>query len=284
MIPTESFAQKRAEAETLIRQHAPARLQELLIALLRPAIALSATRTDDALIPLGASKFGGAPDVPPNFEWPMWNDKPLGFLAQINLEEVAPFDVENQLPPSGMLSFFYDLIDQPWGSHSDKGSWAVHLFETGNLRRAEEQKMEREINCCSLQFSSRVDLPDYVQRGRSLTEVGEPFGSYYEIEKGREQPDKRHQLLGTAMVLQGEMQSECELKSKGQPYPEDDEDEDGLPPRVPGEEDWTLLFQVDSDKSLEVSWGDVGFLYFWIRRQDLAARQFENCWIQLQCY
>jgi len=75
MTPAQSFAQKRAEAETLIRQHAPARLQEQLISLLRPAIALSATRTDDALIPLGASKFGGAPDVPPDFEWPMWNEK-----------------------------------------------------------------------------------------------------------------------------------------------------------------------------------------------------------------
>ncbi len=83
MTPTESFARKRAEAETLIRQHAPARLQEPLIALLRPAIALSATRTDDALIPLGASKFGGAPDVPADFEWPMWNEKPLGFLARV---------------------------------------------------------------------------------------------------------------------------------------------------------------------------------------------------------
>jgi len=272
MTPAQSFAQKRAEAETLIRQHAPARLQEPLINLLRPAIALSATRTDDALIPLGASKFGGAPDVPADFEWPMWNEKPLGFLAQINLEEVAPFDVENQLPPSGLLSFFYDLIDQPWGSHSDKGSWAVHLFEMETLRRAEEQKTGREIYCCSLQFSSRIDLPDYIQRGRSLTEVEEPFGSYYEIEKGREQPDKRHQLLGTALVLQGEMQAVCEMESKAQPYSE----EDGG--------DWTLLLQVDSDKSLGVSWGDVGLLYFWIRRQDLAAQQFENCWIQLQCY
>ncbi len=91
MTPSNTYFQKREKAIELIRAHAPARLQDALIALLRPAIALSATRTNDAQIPLGASKFGGAPDVPSGFEWPMWNEKPLGFLAQINLEEVAAF-------------------------------------------------------------------------------------------------------------------------------------------------------------------------------------------------
>ena len=43
-------------------------------------------------MPIGASKFGGAPDVAANFEWPQWNEKLLGFLAQIDLEEVVPFD------------------------------------------------------------------------------------------------------------------------------------------------------------------------------------------------
>ncbi len=84
MTPAETYAQKRAEAVELIRKHAPARLQTALIELLRPAIALSATRVEDAQIPLGASKFGGAPDVPLGFVWPTWDEKPLGFLAQIN--------------------------------------------------------------------------------------------------------------------------------------------------------------------------------------------------------
>ena len=64
MTPQEEFAAKRGEAESLIRQHAPERLQEQLIALLRPAIALTATRTDDAQIPIGASKFPARPMFP----------------------------------------------------------------------------------------------------------------------------------------------------------------------------------------------------------------------------
>ncbi len=135
MTPAEQFAQKRAQAEQLIRQYAPQRLQEQLIALLRPAIALTATRTEDAQIPVGASKFGGAPDAPTEFEWPMWNEKPLGFLAQINLEEVAPFDVEEVLPKSGLLLFFYDFEEMPWGgAESDAGSWRVLHHTSSGVR------------------------------------------------------------------------------------------------------------------------------------------------------
>ena len=84
MTSSELYAQKRIEAESLIRAHAPERLQDALIDFLRPAIALTATRFVDEAIPVGASKFGGAPDVPAGFVWPTWNEKPLGFLAHMN--------------------------------------------------------------------------------------------------------------------------------------------------------------------------------------------------------
>ena len=71
MTPTEEFAQKRAEAVALIEKHASPRLQAQLIEALRPAIALKPSRCNDDEISVGASKFGGAPDVPEGFEWPM---------------------------------------------------------------------------------------------------------------------------------------------------------------------------------------------------------------------
>ena len=70
MTPAEQYAQQRSHAVALIREHAPQRLQQSLIDLLRPAIALNATRHDDS-IAIGASKFGGAPDVAAGFEWPV---------------------------------------------------------------------------------------------------------------------------------------------------------------------------------------------------------------------
>ncbi len=52
----------------------------------------------------------------------------------------------------------------------------------------------------------------------------------------------------------------------------------------PGADDWTLLFQIDSDDNAQMMWGDGGMLYVWIRRQDLAARNFEKNWTILQCF
>ena len=69
----------------------------------------TAPAPDESKIPVGASKFGGVPDVPAGFVWPMWQNKPLSFMGQIRLGDVAPFDTEQLLPTSGWLHFFYDV-------------------------------------------------------------------------------------------------------------------------------------------------------------------------------
>ena len=64
---------------------------------------------------LGATRFGGQPDVPADFVWPTYEgesydhvvkDRPLTFLAQFNCAELAKFDKEHLLPDHGLLSFF----------------------------------------------------------------------------------------------------------------------------------------------------------------------------------
>ena len=66
---------------------------------------------------LGATRFGGQPDVPADFVWPAYGgesydnvvkDRPLTFLAQFNCAELARFDTEHLLPDHGLLSFFYE--------------------------------------------------------------------------------------------------------------------------------------------------------------------------------
>ena len=52
---------------------------------------------------------------------------------------------------------------------------------------------------------------------------------------------------------------------------------------APGEKDWRLLLQVDTDEQLGLMWGDCGLIYFWIREQDAAARRFDRAWVILQC-
>ncbi len=81
---------------------------------------------------VGQSRFGGDPDLAPGTPWPTLRLTrkaaeeqfsqgleatphavdgahvlvPLGFVAQLRLEELAPLDTEGKLPPAGLLSFF----------------------------------------------------------------------------------------------------------------------------------------------------------------------------------
>ncbi len=61
------------------------------------------------------SKIGGKPAVPHDFVWPRYlgesydnitKERPLSFMAQVNLEDVKHYDTEKLLPKTGILSFF----------------------------------------------------------------------------------------------------------------------------------------------------------------------------------
>lgn len=46
---------------------------------------------------------------------------------------------------------------------------------------------------------------------------------------------------------------------------------------------WQFLFQLDTDDSLDVIWGETGSLYICIPKKSLAERRFEDCWTIMQC-
>ena len=79
---------------------------------------------------LNKSKIGGKPYLPKDFVWPYYQELPLSFLAQINLEEVKALDKDNLLPDKGMLYFFYELETEEWGfKPENKGCSKVLYFE-----------------------------------------------------------------------------------------------------------------------------------------------------------
>ena len=81
--------------------------------LVRNAITFTTHKAEH--IPLGASRLGGDPDLPPHIDWPYNGKTPLSFIAQINFADSKPHDHDDRLPASGILYLFYDCEAENWG-------------------------------------------------------------------------------------------------------------------------------------------------------------------------
>lgn len=92
----------------------------------------------------GGSHFWGNPDLPKEVDYPTYTDNegdeyPYFFVCQINMEDIAPYDVDNLLPKTGLLSFFAKIdhylgIDVPTdtigGNISSQEAVKVMYFPT----------------------------------------------------------------------------------------------------------------------------------------------------------
>ena len=258
-------------------------------------------------LPAGCSKFGGRPDVPAGFVWPVFETKtldddtvkprPLAFLAQFDCARLAGLDPEGLLPRTGLLSFFYELGSQRWGyDPKDAGCARVFWFDGEPLAPAEfPQDLDEDFRLPELaaELSGGADAPDFQDACLALDY---PFSAndYRFFDQARRElgyayPDNRSQLLGWPDIIQNNMTLECELVSRGYylggtwdgvPL----EERDAL--RCPSVRDWQLLFQLDTVASgdFELMFGDCGRIYFYIRREDLQARRFDRVWLILQCF
>lgn len=261
----------------------------------------------EAKMQVGASRFGGKPDVPQGFKWEQFegtnyaNDetkaRPLSFIAQLNCEELAEFDTEGLLPKKGLLSFFYECESQCWGyDPNDKGCARVYWFEdTGALAPAEfpsELAEEFRFPTLGIKASSESSYPSYEDLVSVRDKLVERWEEYDEAAAslGIEEPENRSKLLGWPDIIQSNMTMECELVSRGY-YLGSPASWDEVTKRDRQEakdhslKDWILLFQLDTVENgdFELMFGDCGRLYFYIRKKDLAERNFDNVWLILQC-
>ena len=85
------------------------------------------------------------------------------------------------------------------------------------------------------------------------------------------------------MLKQASFWSDGHYGLLGVPYSERSHDKASMAAIQDDLDDWQLLFQLDSDHLAGFEWADGGSLFFAIRRQDLAARRFDRCWLTLQC-
>lgn len=255
---------------------------------------------------VGATKFGGRPDIPTDFKWAYYEgadyldetpkSRPLSFIAQFNLAEIAKYDTDNLLPKTGLLSFFYECDTMRRGyDPKDKGCARVYYFEDINALSPaefpdalEEYFRFPEIGITAYSEKSYQSYSDFLVQREKMVQEWEAFEEA-EISLGIEEPDECSKLLGWANVIQNNMTRECELVAKRGYYLGKSWDEVTPRDRQETEQwanrDWLLLFQLDTvvNDDFELMFGDGGRIYFYIHRDDLAARNFDNVWLILQC-
>lgn len=101
-----------------------------VIGLANYCVRFSCQPWNDEKLKTGATKKGGRPDVPKDFEWPHYEKGPLDFIGQINLGEFWYKDLKKNFPEKGLLSFFYDMHNYPWGNKQEHiNACKVYYFE-----------------------------------------------------------------------------------------------------------------------------------------------------------
>lgn len=272
--PTRSAdADREALATALARAgFSEARVAELTM-LARDRIVLTPVKGRPGL---GESRFGGEPDLPRGTAWPVLRLTrkaaeeqlsqglastphtvegkhvvvPLGFVAQLRLEAIAPLDREGRLPSAGLLSFFARQDVQP-GEH-------------GELYRVAATVLFHEELDALAPVAPPEDVPKIdrypVRAVRATREVPlAPPPHAYALGLLTEESSSYDDLYGKAM---GSSPFGALGYARAAYYR-------GLPAR--GE---TLLLQLASGSSTGFQWGDASSIFFLIADAALARRDF----------
>ena len=206
-------------------------IKEKLESLGRNSIQLKIARKET--YKLGATRFGGKPDVPPDFVWPTYEgesydhvvkDRPLTFLAQFNCEELAQFDKEHLLPDHGLLSFFYETDTQCWGyDPKNQGCARVYWFEDMSALSAADFPADMgedfKFPMVKIKLDAKTSYPSWQDFSEMFPDEkdDDAFNDALDELTGEdpENPDDRSQLLGWPDVIQNSMFDECDLVTQG---------------------------------------------------------------------
>lgn len=259
----------------------------------------------DEPTPVGSTRFGGEPDLPPEIEWPMRDGEPLTFAAQLDLEALQGFPAARELPASGLLSFFYAFDP----ATSFMVSRVLHIpSKEGLARRRTPAGGDRRPELTA----EPVAQPDTMPSGdspfyhaflpvekvaafhRSLAEAAQGAATVLDPLPGLEQylaswnghdPDEQnHRVLGYAQPYQNDpylgAERHCVRRTWDGPSP-------GSPEGIAESRRsrrWRLLLQVwamiDGELLLNQ---DCGALYFMIPEDALAAHDWSQVWCEMQC-
>jgi len=299
-----------------IRSYNLDRLEDQLVQLARPSIRMTCTAARDEDLPYGASKLGGLPDVPAHFEWPHWGAKPLTFVGQFELSELTPYDPSNLLPNTGRLYFFYEADEAPLNEPPDRDGWSLIYVQDENVPLvrvphptfqgrwgkiealpAHEIVFSTAVSLSTIFYFDRADFgiefenlpePAHSFENGKFDDIPSEFNAYWKMVALFDHRP-RHFWFGHPCRYQDHVEREAAIQNEQITMQEDFESgkfryiEEQLLHIQSKMMKWQFLFQIDSDDSLGVIWGETGTLYVCIPKASLAERRFEDCWTIMQC-
>lgn len=242
----------------------------------------------------GFGRFDGTRDIIASMRQELSRGPmPLAFLCQLFLRDLHAANPLDLWPSEGSLASFHDP-SQNWGFDPDaRGHGRVffapedeELIPVSSLVGLHE---ESQFPNRPLMFTPEWTLPSRLDiDGRDLSIWGnEDYARLLQrFMPTSSERELVHRRGGHPQEIQGYMRLECQLVTNGLYCGDATGYQDPrCAPLEPGAADWQLLLQIDSDEQrLGWMWGDVGRVYFWVRRQDLASADFEDAWAVLQCY
>ncbi|HEX6813343.1 MAG TPA: YwqG family protein [Planctomycetota bacterium] len=271
----------RKELSRRLEEHGLGRVARQLVALAQPRLRL---RKANGTQQPRSSHLGGTPDLPRATAWPQWNDRSLAFLAQIRLEDL-PAAPELGLPRRGLLAFFYDQEQSTWGfAPADRGSCQV--IHSPDAAACEPRDFPADVDTSCRYAPVPVEPVAELSLPSTQSEVIEPLAlTEDESDALVDLAESGHWLAGYPAPVQNDtMELECAITAAGVYCGDGKAYEDArLPEWKRQAKEWQLLLQLDSDDDANWMWGDMGCLYFWVRKADLTRADFRRVWLVLQC-
>ena len=271
---------ERKLLERLIELHDLKKQSKEIRKIIRPAILLRTQKSSEAKIPLGASKIGGQPDLPDSAEWPLYREeKPLAFLAQIDLKEIAKLGTPIKgLPSEGLLSIFSVFgwmkegdgdPQSPQDNDDEQLGWTV-VMHTPRRAKLMRRKTPRGVNSFKVAAveptpilctpNHRVEPPLAAQGWTDdlYDRFDNMQSDFRSLQMGHWLKNSdtfaSHHLLGGYALFQQQFPEEI----LGQ----------GL----------AMFLQIGSDGKTGMGWGDGGEITFYADAKALAKGRFERLW------
>lgn len=269
--PTELFSE-------LIKAHGLSRRRAEVEGLARPALLLKTKKTVERTLVPGRTKIGGRPDLPSGQGWPTYRDgKHLAFLAQINLAEVPRDRPLGALPERGILAFFSVFGWQvegdadpklPEGEYSDDWTRVLYIQnDPASLVRSSVPATVNSFPAAEVEFLPKFSLP---------TDPKEP-----DVARLKWKKPVREKYLELVDSFRSACNFQLGYPNRNLLLGHADYEQEFVD--AVAEQNLQLLFQLSSDDCAEMCWGDGGYIYFWIRPQDLERGDFGRVHTDYQC-